>query len=678
MTAGGWEEEGRPEEGRNPEVERRLAWVAGGVLLWAAILLITLLWLQVVEHGRYLRVARRQQELLVRVPAPRGSIFDRNGQPLAMSVPMQSVAVNPAKLQDPAVAADLLARLLELDRDALYARLSWARSRGRGFLWIKRKIPFEQAQRLKTLQYDWIEFRGESQRHYPKGALAAHLLGSVDHRERGNAGVERALDSELQGRHGAERLFTDVQRRGIESTLSEEPRQGADLRLAIDERIQFAAERDLGAAVEASGANSGSAVVMNPHDGDVLALASYPSYDPNQPPSAREEASARFNHAVSVPFEPGSVFKVFTLAAALETTNLRPETPIHCGNGTITLFGRTIREAKRGFGWIPMTTVLAKSSNVGAIQIGMRVGPAKLYDYVRLFGFGEKTAIPLPAESAGLLRKLSRWGKTSLGSVAMGHEISSTTLQLARACSVVANGGLLVKPRFILKRGAEEIPVETPRRALRPETAILMRGMMEDVVLNGTGTRARLQGYSSGGKTGSAQIFDLASRRYTHTYNASFMGFAPVGNPAIVVVVTLNGTQGGSAGFGGAVAAPVFRTIAQEALRVLDTPKDLPDEPPKVLSAPPVEDLAIADLAGEDATQVAEALSPAIESQPEASSGPQVPNFQGMTKRAVIEEAALTGLPVVVDGSGLARAQAPAAGSYLAPGQKIRVLFASR
>jgi cell division protein FtsI (penicillin-binding protein 3) len=654
-------------------VDSRLTWLAGGILLWAAIILIKLVSLQVVHHPSYLRMARQQQEKQVDIHAPRGSIFDRHGQLLAMSVPMESVFVNPRQVPDLSLASDLLGRVLQLNRKQLQERLEAAKERGRGFLWVKRRVTPEEAARLKSFRLEWIGFQQESQRHYPKGGIAAHVLGSVDHGERGNAGVERTLDRELHGASGKGRLLTDVRRRGIDWQLSAAPQEGADLMLSIDERIQFAAERDLAAAVDGSRARSGSVVVMNPHNGEVLALASYPGYDPNRAPRKGDDPQSRFNHAASVPFEPGSVFKVFTLAAALETTDLRPETPINCGNGSITLFGRVIREASRGYGWIPMTAVLAKSSNVGAIQIGMRVGQRRLHEYVRQFGFGTGTGSPLPAESSGLVRRLDRWGKTSLGSVAMGHEVSTTTLQLAQACSVIANGGMLIKPRLIVKKGGAAVPQAAGRRVIRPETAIQMRRMMEEVVLHGTGTRARLEGYSSGGKTGSAQIFDAAAKRYTHTYNASFMGFAPVGNPAVVVVVTLNGTSGGAAGYGGAVAAPVFRAVAQEALRVLDVPKDLPEKLPPAETAAPIEDLAIAEL-GPPApvAEIAEAAAAGLDD----GDFPRVPNFAGKTKRAVIEEASTLGLPVMVDGNGLARLQFPAPGTALEPGEKVRVQFA--
>jgi len=569
--------------------------------------------------------------------------------------------------------------VLHLDRPELYGKMKWAYDNHRGFLWVKRKISFEEGQSLRNLRLEWIEIQSESQRHYPNGPLAAHVLGSVDFSGTGNAGIEKALDAELRGKPGRMRLLTDVNRRGIDSKLDTQPRAGASFTLTIEERVQFVAERELAAAVKKHHAVSGSVVVMDPHTGEILALASYPPYDPNLPTQAAENA-ARQNHAISVPFEPGSVFKVMTLSAALETTDLRPDSPINCHGGVLRLPGRVIHDSHTGLGIIPMATVLAKSSNIGAIEIGMRVGQSNLYDYDRRFGFGQRTGVELPAESPGKLRKLARWGKTSVASVSMGQEVSVTTVQLAQAGAVIASGGLLVRPRLILRKGGEKAPLPAPVRIIRAETAITMRQMMEGVVLpGGTGTAARLEGYSVGGKTGSAQIFDMATRTYSHNnYNGSFLGFAPLTNPAIVVVVTLNGTHG-AAGFGGSAAAPVFHAIAQEALRVFDVQKDLPDRAPvlTVSNKEEVDDLSIADVGsdqpnileeGEDEGAGATAAS--------ADTGPRVPNFRGKTMRAVLAEAASKGMTVIPDGSGVARVQEPAPGSPLRAGERIRVQFA--
>jgi cell division protein FtsI (penicillin-binding protein 3) len=666
-------------------VERRLTWLGGIVLLWGAAIFLKLISLQVLHHYEYSRMARQHQELVRKIPAPRGTIFDRNRQPLAMSVPTETVYVNPLKLPNLAVAASLLSTALGMDQAELYGKLKLAYDDHRGYLVIKRNISFDEGQRLRRLVWDGIEIDQRSQRHYPKGLVAAQVLGGVDFEEKGNGGVEKALDADLRGTPGQERLLTDVKRRGIDSQNAAEAKPGTSITLSIDERLQFVAERELAAGVEAKHAFSGSIVVMNPYNGEILAMASYPTYDPNLAPQPGENPAGRQNHAIAVPFEPGSVFKVITLSAALESTRLRPETMIDCGRGAITLFGRTIHEAHGGYGVISMADVLKHSSNVGAIKIGMQVGQEHLYEYVRRFGFGQKTGVPLPGESRGRLRRLPQWGKTSLASISMGQEVSVTTLQLALAASAVANGGLMVKPRLVLKKGDQAVAVEPPVRIIKPETAFTMRQMMEGVVLpGGTGyPEARLAGYSVGGKTGSAQIFDFATKHYTHSYNGSFIGFAPLTNPSLVVVVTLNGTHG-SGGYGGRAAAPVFHAVATEALRVLDVAKDIPEETPvKTLVAKSDEaddDVAIADMGGAGPNILEEAeedeAAPSTEIAADAKpQGPTVPNFRGMTLRAVLAEAAAKGISVAPDGSGVARLQFPAPGAVLHEGERIRVQF---
>jgi cell division protein FtsI (penicillin-binding protein 3) len=650
---------------------RRVYVLARLAFAWAVLIVGRLIWLQIVQHGEYQRLAQQQQEKIVELQAPRGAILDRLGQRLAMSLPVESVCVDPMKVPDRAVAAEILSKILDLDAKDLVHNLQWAVDNHRGFLWVKRRVTSEEAARLRDLKLEWIEFRTESQRFYPNKKLAAHVIGGVDFAEKGNGGIEQTLNQELQGLDGELLVTSDVQK-----------------------RIQFVAERELKKAIEDHHSKSGSIIAMNPKTGDILALANYPTYDPNQLPRGGDLA-ARENLAVTAPIEPGSVFKVITLSAALETTRLRPETIINCGNGSIKLFGRTINDHNR-YASLSMEDVLERSSNIGAINIGITVGQSKMYEYLRRFGFGKRTGVPLPGESAGMVRPLKRWEKTSIGSVAMGHEVGVTTLQLAQACSVIANGGLLVKPRLTL-----DTPVAQPVRVLKPETAITMRRMMEGVMIKpyGTGHKyARLLEYTSAGKTGTAQIYNYRTRQYTHMYNASFMGFAPVTNPAIVVVVTVNGTEGTS-GYGGPTSGPAFRAVAAASLRMLDVPKDLPDVLPSEAGDQADEnDVAIADLgssippplvqAGDavaaDARPVASAnsasdqrtlLAKGVTEPSHDLAGPRVPNFQGRTMRAVIEQSAAMGMPVEFTGSGVARGQFPEPGAILPLGQSIRVQF---
>ena len=722
------------------QAARRLQWLLWLMLGWVGLIFARLLWLQVFQHDELLRQAQSQQQKTVAIQAARGTIFDRTGQPLAKSLPAESVVVNPRRIPDVDVAAELLAAVLKLNRAQLRARLQAASTRGGGFLWVKRKISAQEAERLRTLKLEWVEFRPELRRFYPNRTMASHVIGStgyVEDAERGNAGIEGAFDEELAGRPGQARVFTDVKQNPYESVMVRKPEPGANLTLTIDANLQYIAEKELDKAVAASGATTGTVIVLNPYNGDVLAMAVYPRFDPNLPPSPHEAENARSNLAVSTPFEPGSVFKVITLAAALETTNLRPDTLINCGNGSINLFGRVIHD-HANYSALSMADVLAKSSNIGAIQIGLKIGEKALYEYVTRFGFGRKSGVDLPGESTGLLRRVKDWTPSSIGSIAMGHEVSTTSMQLALAGAAVANGGLLIKPRLVMARQRDGEPVETyapekPTRILKPETAILMRQMMEGVVLHGTGKRAILSGYTSGGKTGSAQIYDLKAHVYTHTYNSSFLGFAPVANPQVVISVTLNGTSHGDSGFGGVVAAPVFREVATHALRMLDVPKDLPDAAGKPLITSTkdlggMNDLPLAGLGGaplladpsansarrssEDARErsVSSVTPPPVQVATSASAGetaldrrhffptsaagelvastlvasnrapagilgPAAPDFRGMTLRAVLEESAALGVPVEVAGSGVARRQDPPPGTLLRPSSAIRVQF---
>lgn len=595
-------------------------------------------------------------------------------------------------------------------------------------MWVKRKIDADEAERLRGMKLDWVELRPEMRRFYPHHTLASHVLGSIgilsadDAVERGTAGIEASFEEDLAGVPGLARVFTDVKQNPYDLVVALKPEPGADITLTLDSNLQYQAERELARAIASSGAITGSVVAMNPYTGEILAMANYPAFDPNDTPGPNEAEGARSNLAVTTPFEPGSVFKIVTISAGLETTHLRPDTLINCGNGVFNLFGRLIHDAGR-HGILTMEEVFEKSSNIGAIQVGLKVGNQTMYDYIRRFGFGRKTGLELPGESTGMVRRVADWTPTSMGSVAMGQEISTTSIQLAIAGAVIANGGLLVKPQIVLARqkpGEAEVRFapEQPRRVLKPETAITMRQFMEGVVLRGTGRNvANLKGYTSGGKTGTAQVYDLKAHVYTHRYNASFVGFAPVVNPQIVIAVTLNNTTGGTAGYGGPVAAPVFREVAMSALRMLDVPKDLPEttmvssldsrDSASHLSQPDYDDLAIAGLGGapnisnlssQPVSSVTLPPAPADASLSSEASDvdrrlflnasartvalrnvAQVPNFRGMTLRSVLEESSARGMEVEMLGSpaaGLVRNQDPPPGSVLRPGTRVRVQFA--
>jgi len=659
----------------HPAVERRARWLLRLLILWGLAVVARLFYVQIVKHDFYAELAEQQQTRLVEIPAHRGTIYDRNGHVLAISVPVETVIVNPAQLPNAEIAAALLSEILNIDQKKLLTELKAKVEEKRGYFKVAEQLTQDQVKRLKSLKLGWIQFESSSIRVYPNDQLAAHILGGVDFEKRGNGGIEQGHEDELSGRPGYASMVTDVRHRGFESVIEVEPVAGNDVTLTIDYRVQYELEKLLEEAVVENSCWTGRAIIMDPHTGDVLAMASYPSYNPNDKVI---DMQARQNLAVQSPIEPGSVFKVFTIAGAIEEKLVKPTTGYHCGNGKINLFGRVIHDHDP-YGYLSVEDILAKSSNIGAIRVSQELGEKKFFDYIKLFGFGSRTGLPLPGESSGRVLRLSKWSKSSIGSVAMGHEIMATTAQLGQAVSVIANGGRLVKPRLVrqvsppqlngyqLRRASFEIPVEPSQQILSPDTVVQMRKMMEHVVLAGTGKSAKIRGYSVGGKTGSAQIYDPKTKVYLHKYHASFMGFTPVNDPRLVTIITLNG----STKYGGAVAAPVFSKVTESALRILSIPKDLPDDPksePTVALA--VNDAPEAILTEEKPVEEVENSGSTL-----TKSSLVTPNFSGMTLRTVLEVAGKSGFRIDPSGSGLVRSQIPAAGEPVAYGQKIKLRF---
>ncbi|HEY3935991.1 MAG TPA: penicillin-binding protein [Bryobacteraceae bacterium] len=676
------------------------ALVLGLILMgWALIVVFRLFSLQVLAHDEYVRLARRQQEKLVPIEAPRGSLFDRNGNLLAISSASHLVVVNPKRIPDKEIAAALLARILKLDAGKLQGYLEKAAEskRHNGYFVVDNHVTDEQAAAFKAMKLDWLEIHQGSVRTYPNGAVAAHVIGNVDGQGEGVAGVELKLNKELAGTPGSSRMERDGQEVSYGSEIVSVPVMGKNIGLTIDRELQYVAQEALRAAVIKNHAERGSLVAMDPRTGEILALENYPTYDPNERLLPGEKPVGREDLAAVAPFEPGSVFKVVTLSAALETTHLTPASLIDCGGGVMRLFTRVIHDS-HPHGVLSMEDVLAYSSNIGAIRIGMQVGSQNLYDYIRRFGFGHRTGVELPAEAPGMLRPLKRWQPTSIGSVPMGHEISVTSLQLAQMGSVIANGGFLVHPHLVAWEqtpdGARE-PVKHPApvRILQPKTVATMRMMMRRVMTepHGTGHRLHVIGYTVGGKTGTAQIFDYAHHVYTHRYNASFIGFAPLNDPSLVVVVTVNGTSG-EAGYGGTAAGPVFVKLMSSGLNRLGVAYDDPEEIEELIAKEKDKAKSKDDVPEKDADTVADLSTPfspeeeleaeGVVTSTEASAAdadpnaPKVPNFVGKTVRDVMQEAAAGGVELDMLGDGLARAQTPAPGALLLPGVHVRVRFA--
>jgi cell division protein FtsI (penicillin-binding protein 3) len=675
------------------------ALIVGLILLgWALVVVFRLFLLQVFEHDEYVRAAHRQQQQVEAMQAQRGSIFDRNGTLLAISSASNIVFVNPSRIPNKDIAAALVARILHMDAPRLQRSLEAAAKSKRhsGYLIIDNNVTDQQAAGLKGMNLDWLGIQQGSVRRYSGKCVAAHVIGGVNGNGVGVSGVELKLNRELAGTPGSRRIERDGKETSYEAEIVKAPVPGRNVGLTIDSELSLVAQEALQKAVVENHAEHGSLVALNPKTGEILALENYPTYDLNERLLPGETPKGRTNLAVVAPFEPGSVFKVVTVSAAMETTSLTPDSVINCGNGVMKLFSRIIHDS-HPYSELSVSDVLAKSSNIGAIRIGMQVGNQNLYQYVRRFGFGTRTGVELPAEAPGLVRPLKRWQPTSIGSVPMGHEISVTSLQLAQMGSVIANGGYLVHPHVLAWKQTpggprEEVARVPPQQILQPHTIELMRAMMRKVVLpGGTAHQLHIPGYAIAGKTGTAQIYDYTHHVYTHRYNASFMGFAPYDNPTILVVVTISGTTG-QAGFGGYAAGPVFVRVMQKALQRLSVPRDQPAEIDELIAKEKAsngdknqvseqDDVTLAEADGPlTAEEIKEAQGPeaglsgaTADSDPDA---PKVPNFVGKTVKDVMQEATADGLEVVMLGSGLARTQTPQPGASLMPGERIRVRFA--
>jgi cell division protein FtsI (penicillin-binding protein 3) len=506
--------------------------------------------------ARHLRV--------VSMPAHRGMITDRNGEPLAISTPVDSVWANPQELPLADARLARLARVLDLDPDELMRRLA---SRGdREFVYIKRHVSPELAQQVKALDLPGIALEREYRRYYPMGEVAAHVVGFTNIDDRGQEGLELAYDEWLAGVPGAKRVIKDRLGHIIENVEAlRAPRAGKSLALSIDRRVQYLAYRELKLAVQAHGARSGSVVVMDPLSGEILAMVNQPAFNPNTRRDLRGELYR--NRAVTDVFEPGSTMKPFTIAAALEAGRYEPASFIETTPGYFRVSGHTIRDA-RNYGRIDLGTVIQKSSNVGASKIALSLEPEDLWSLYSRVGFGRITGVGYPGESAGVMSDYSRWREVERATLAFGYGLSVTPLQLAQAYCAIAADGRMPEPSFVRR------DQPAPRHeAMSVQTARQVRAMLEDVVSPaGTGSRAIIEGYRVAGKTGTVRK-STAGGYADDRYLAVFAGMAPASQPRLVVVVMINEPTGEEY-YGGHVAAPVFRNVMAGALRLMNIPPD--------------------------------------------------------------------------------------------------------
>ncbi len=730
------------------------------------VILGRLIWLQVATHSDYVELAVRQQQRTFEVAPRRGVLYDRNMRELAMTVLVDSVYGVPTEIQDKDATAAALARVVHMDPTDNFTTSRQIDGRfhaSRNFAWVARKLDPPTIARVKALNLKGIYFQKEFKRFYPNDELAAQVLGYVGTDDTGLGGLERRFDKDLHGAPGHELTALDAKHHVLGSE-AREPEPGDNLMLSIDENIQFMAERALDHAMEKYHPVNGTIVIQDTHTGQILALAIRPTYNPND--FRHATTGLLRDHAISDVYEPGSTFKLVTYSAAIDAAGVEPTDIVDCENGQITLYGRTIHDdvSDRGLGRVTVERALEKSSDVAAVKTALKLGQERFYSYIKAFGFGSRSGIQLPAETRGLLRPPQRWNATSIGYLAIGHEIAVTPIQLVTMVSTIGNGGMYLPPSILLENTKpgeqikavpfhpeQELPSPLPagaHRVISPLTSAKMRKMMEGVVLEGSGRPAALNGYSAAGKTGTAQKIDPVTHTYSHTKHvASFAGFAPVNNPAISVAIIIDSPNG--AQYGTAVSAPIFKEVAQEVLEYLGVPHDesmqaepatpplaiaedttpedasdlqamfaevnnLPaDDPlrtgvnpqpaavsadgeahgvsttPNVAPAPAPTQVAsnAADAGLHDVTQpqpvAPEKAPPLPEPKPEsgtlitdAKRRVAVPSFVGASVRQVVERAGTAGLAIEPLGNGLARDQAPAAGTLVPMGTQIVVRFA--
>ena len=516
-------------------------------------------WLQAVHAQPLARLAKGQQQATIELPAARGSILDRNGVDLAIGKQAITVYANPRHIADPRATAIAAGRALRIDANRLYAKLA---DRSRGFVYLVRKADPKRAQALRSLELTGIGFYPEERRVYPKGTVASHVLGFAGLDNRGLAGLELALDRTLSGRNGSRTVVRDPFGRTLEVLSSVPAHEGRSVRLTLDNTLQANAESVLLRTVRRWGAKAATALVLDPRTGEVLAMAAEPGFDANRFP--RTSRDVQRNRAVTDTFEPGSTLKVVTVAGALSEGLVTPSTPFSLAP-TIQVADRVIHEAHRD--WTERMTVaeiLSRSSNVGTITLAEQLGRERLERWIARFGFGRKTGIDFPGEISGILP--SYWSGSTIGTLPIGHGIAVTPMQMAAAYGAVANGGVWLRPRLVADR-----PIKR-RRVVSKHVADQLMSMLRDVVIEGTGQEAEVEGYQVAGKTGTAAKPDPSGGYSTSRYVASFVGVVPASAPRLVVLVTVDEPHG--AIWGGIVAAPAFQQIARFALQYLEIPPD--------------------------------------------------------------------------------------------------------
>lgn len=636
--------------------------------VWAAVVVARLVQIQIADGSRYRARAQRQQERRLEIAAQRGSILDREGRELAVSVEATSIYAVPDEVEDARAAAGLLAEVLDMRPREVLERLQSEK----GFVWIRRQIEPEAAAKIKALKLRGIFMVTEPKRSYPKGRLASSVLGFVGTDAVGLAGLEYVYDQTIRGRPGELVALTDARRSRYgeaETARSRPAQEGASLVLSLDSGLQFAAETELAAAMHQYRAASGSVVVLDPRNGEVLAMASAPDFDPNEFQSF--PAESRRNRVIADAYEPGSTFKIVTGALALENGLVSLDEIIDTGDGTIRVANTIIRENNRHrYGSLTLAGVFERSSNIGIIRVGMRLGASRLFSGAGALGVGQATGVDLPGENVGIFRPLSRWSALSNASISMGQEVSLNALQLARITAAVANGGLLVQPHLVIRvvePGGEARPVSIPppTRVISEATARSISRILVGVVERGTGVKAAIPGFSVAGKTGTAQKAGVGGYQ-AGSHIPNFAGFAPAEKPRLVAVVVLEEPQGKY--YGADVAAPLFARVVSQGLGILRVAPREQQIPATVLAeaAPRA-----------DAIRYAPGVVPASRRGNKASfeePAELTPSARGLSARQALVLFARLGILARIQGSGFVVAQDPPSGTPIRAGA-IQTLF---
>jgi len=651
----------------------RIRLVSIGFVVAFVLIAIRAFHLQVLDQQKWQKRAERQHQKTIPLAPQRGTIFDRNGEELAVSIEVDSIYVEPGKVTEPAKAAKALAAALSLPPTATKAKLESSR----GFLWLKRQVTPRESEQVKALGFDGVNFIREHRRFYPNSELGAQVIGFTGLDPEGLEGVELKYDSVILGQGGYLVTERDALGRGIGSgdPVIEGESRGSDVYLTLDKNLQYIAEKELAAGVRKARARAGTVVVLEPETGKVLAMASQPDYNPNA--FNRYRPSQWRNRSLCDTFEPGSTFKLFLVAAAFNEKVVRANQTIDCERGSYKVGGKVIHD-HHPYERLTVAEILKYSSNIGSAKIAKALERERFHRYITDFGFGARSGIDLPGEVAGLVRRPAQWFEIDLAAIAFGQGISVTPLQLAAATAAIANGGKLMAP-YVVERVVdsygeiqERREPRMVRRVISEETARQVRElMMMTTEEGGTGTLANVPGFRVGGKTGTAQKVDPVTGGYSVDKRvSSFIGFVPAEAPRLVILVVMDEPDGQV--YGGLIAAPVFSQIAAQALQYL---KVSPTQPVKETPLPSIEQIRAQAESAQPAIAAVK-TDEAASSESATGDTPLMPNCIGMSYRQVLQAMSRSGINIRLSGTGRVVEQSPAPLRPISYGNEVWVRLA--